>query len=186
MSLRNKDEERPRKKMTDEKSSLKKDSMSFTTPKSYQHQRGAAEGASESQTKKIKFRLSKIFAAKVFFGIVLLAFILVCTVFSKLTLVSLTDRLRSVTAVHFNESRTYLYDEDQGETTLIPFLAEHDIAVSLYWQLLLIFIVPNIISFLRSLAFGVLGKTQKNFPRPEAYAIFLVSSILLVCCKHYT
>ena len=98
-------------------------------------------------------------------GTILCAFVLVCTVFSKLTLVSLTDKLRSVTA--FNE--TYLVND------FPPDDPRHDVAVSLYWQLLLVVIIPSIISWVRSLVFGVLGKTQKNFPYPVWWAILLVN-----------
>ena len=167
LSPRDKDEEKPCSETTPENSSSKDDANVV------RYQQGTVKGGTASQTnKKKKWCLT---LAKVLFGIVLFTSILVCTVFSKLTLVSLTDRLRSVTAVHFNESRTYLYDDDQGETTLKPFLVENDIAVSLYWQLLLIVIIPSIISFLRSLVFGVLGKTSKNFPWPRLTAISTVS-----------
>ena len=171
ISLRDKDEETLQSETTPEKSSLKEDPQPNESA-GYQSGNDPVTGATESQN---NFKCKK-YATKVFIGIVLLTFVLVCTVFSKLTLVSLTDRLRSVTAVHFNESQAYLYDDNQGEITLIPFLVENDLAVSLYWQLLHIVIVPNIISFLRSLAFGVLGKTSKNFPWPGRKAVLIVSA----------
>ena len=100
----------------------------------------------------------------VFSTVFLCALVLVCTVFSKLTLVSLTDKLRSAT-----HNETHLCDENCSPDP------NHDAAVGLYWQLLLVMIIPNIISFLRSLLFGVLRKTKKNFPWPTYLAIFIVS-----------
>ena len=110
------------------------------------------------------------FVIKAIFGFIFYLLVLVCTVFSKLTLVSLTDKLREIT---FCNDTTYKNCpgkiEDAKEK--VP------IAVSLYWQLLLVMMVPTFIAFLRSLVFGVLGKTKQSYPWPKMKSAIVVSMV---------
>ncbi len=105
-----------------------------------------------------------IFMIKVLFGFVFYILVLVCTVFSKLTLVKLTDNLREATFCNDSSTAKECKSKD-------------GLAVSLYWQLLLVMIIPTFIEFLRSLVFGVLGKTTKTYPWPRMKSIIVVSHI---------
>lgn len=108
------------------------------------------------KTKKV------LLAIKGFIGVVFLVIVLVSSVLSKLTLVSLADRLRSV---------TYFPNASKRDVTE----HEHTTAVTLYWYLQFVLLIPNFVTFVRCLAFGVIGKTARNYPWPKARAIFLVS-----------
>ncbi len=105
---------------------------------------------------------------------------LACTVFSKLTLVFLTATLRHVTQQD-NFSRHLDYNEP-----ITPLESKHDIAVSLYWQLLLVMTIPTLIALVRTLFLGVLGKSTANFPWPKFHSIVAVSLDVFVymctCC----
>lgn len=115
------------------------------------------------------------FTIKVLFGLVFYILVLVCTVFSKLTLVSLTDKLRSVT---FCNNSDAIPEKDR--TTCTDDLSKNGgSAVSLYWQLLLVMIVPTFIEFIRSLVFGVLGKTTRTYPWPRMKSAIVVSIIII-------
>ena len=101
--------------------------------------------------------------------IVFLLIVLTCNVMSKLTLVSLTDALRNRTWDFKKNSsqqmeETVEWREKNGEET-----------IALYWYLLLILLLPNVITFLRCLFFGALGKTKKSYPWPRWSPAFLVS-----------
>ena len=107
---------------------------------------------------------------KLIIGIVFFFIVLTCSVMSKLTLVSLTDALRHYTW-DFQKSgttrpvkETEEWRKNKGEKT-----------IALYWYLLLILLLPNAITFLRCLFFGVLGKTKKSYPWPRWSSAFLVS-----------
>ena len=114
-----------------------------------------------------------LFTIKAGIGFVILVLVLGSSVLSKLTLVSLTDRLRSVTYFPANASKKDITAE--GRST----------AVTLYWYLQLVLLIPNFITFLRCLAFGVLGKTTKTFPWPKGTAVFYVSiHEINVSCRH--
>lgn len=126
--------------------------------------------------KKLKSTSTVLLGLKIVIGLVFFAIVLTSSVFSKLTLVSLTERLRNVTMHIQNESDSELPTDamvvvynDQKADLLV------EEAVSIYWQLLVILIVPNLLTFLRCLFFGFLGKTRKNFPWPKGKAILLVS-----------
>ena len=105
-----------------------------------------------------------LYALKFFIGMLLFVFVLACSMFSKLTLVSITDQLRNVTW-NITASGTQVPDE----------IANRSRATSLYWQLFFIMVLPNVLTFARSFVFGVFGKTKKSFPWP------MPSAILLVC-----
>ena len=108
------------------------------------------------KTKKV------LLCIKSFIGVVFLVIVLVSSVLSKLTLVSLADRLRNV---------TYYPNASKKDTT------EHErtTAVTLYWYLQFVLLIPNFITLVRCLAFGVIGKTTRTYPWPKARAIFFVS-----------
>ena len=97
-------------------------------------------------------------------GVLLFAIVLVCSVLSKLSLLSITDHLRQLTwdITPRNESG--------------PGLIRHrSKAAGLYWQLFLIMVLPNCITFVRSLVFGVFGKRKESFPWPSRWALVGVS-----------
>ena len=102
---------------------------------------------------------------KIGIGLIFFIVVLFSSVLSKLTLVSLTDALRH---------RTWYY---QSKTPVTK--GTDDAIVSLYWQLLLILLVPNCLTFLRCLFFGVLGKTKASYPWPTGKAMLLVSHVLV-------
>lgn len=122
-----------------------------------------ADDKSESRRKKRIF-----LAIKVVFGVFFFVLVLTCTIFSKLTLVSLTDKLRRVT--HYNGSK--LSSDNQED--ILPLDTEEDIAISIYWQLLLVMTIPTFITLLRSFFLGVLGKSTENFPWPKFKSIIAV------------
>ena len=103
-----------------------------------------------SESKRAK---KLLFMIKVVFGIFFYAVVLVSTVFSKLTLVSLTEKLRT-----------------------FPINSKpKNLSVALYWQLLLVIMIPTFITFVRSLVSGVLGKTTETFPWPTMRSAITVS-----------
>ena len=105
-----------------------------------------------------------LYALKFFIGMLLFVLVLACSMFSKLTLVSITDQLRNVTG---NITASGTRDPDE--------IANRSRATRLYWQLFFIMVLPNVLTFARSFVFGVFGKTKKSFPWP------MPSAILLVC-----
>ena len=95
------------------------------------------------------------YGIKAAIGFIFLVMVLGSSVLSKLTLVSLTDKLRAATG---NE------------------------AVTLYWYLQFILLIPTFITFLRCLVFGVIG----SFPWPKTKAIIFVSvHVLLLNVLYY-
>ena len=96
--------------------------------------------------------------AKAAIGLLLLVVVLSFTVISKLTLISMTSRLKAALA-----------REEEGA------------AVSLYWQLLLVIMVPQCVTFVRTMMRGVCGKQTANFPWPTLRAQLMVSISLHAC-----
>ena len=107
---------------------------------------------------------------KIIIGIVFFIIVLVSNVMNKLTLVSLTSSLHHVTWQVQNCTKTKLSDCDKD----LNMAETRNSAVPIYWQLLLILLVPNCVTFLRCLFLGFLGKTQKSFPWPQGRSIVLV------------
>ena len=95
---------------------------------------------------------------KVAISLLLLVTALFCTVLSKLTLISMTSHLRSA-----------LVEE------------EPSVAVSLYWQLLFVMMVPQCITFLRTMVQGVCGKRTTTYPWPTVKAGLVVSPYPFNC-----
>ena len=84
------------------------------------------------------------------------ACVLVGTVLSKVSLVSITGRM-------FNLTR---------------FPDEHVLPRSvLFIQLTFFLVIPEVVSFIRCLVWGVIGKTTESFPWPTISAFVLVSLI---------
>lgn len=94
---------------------------------------------------------------KVLSEIFLTCLVLLCTVFSKLSLVGLTDNVREISRL-----------VPQNGSGLDPSTVSR--AVSLYWQLLLILLIPNCITFMRCMFFGLIGKSSQSFPLPNQVA----------------
>ena len=100
-----------------------------------------------------------LFTLKVIIGFIFMVVVLGSSVLSKLTLLSLTDKLRSVS---YSNTTQKIKPEDR------------DMAVTLYWYLQFILLIPNCITFVRCLAFGVIGKTTNSFPWPKGWSIIIV------------
>jgi len=115
-----------------------------------------------------------LFGLKVIIGIIFFVVFLVSSVLSKVTFFSLTNELRSLT---MNES---INGSRHDSESMLP--EDKSKAVTIYWQLLIILLVPNIITFLRCLFFGFLGKTTTNFPWPRKEAALVVSQFTVVEC----
>ena len=105
-----------------------------------------------------------IFAVKTVLGCIFMIIVLGTSVLSKLTLVSLTDKLRNVT-YYPNSTKRAAADNE----------VDFDTAVTLYWYLQFVLLIPNLITFVRCLAFGVIGKTTTTYPWPKGRNILLVS-----------
>ena len=128
---------------------------------------------SEADVEMSKGTRRVLYALKFFIGILLFVFVLACSIFSKLTLISITDQLRNITW-NITVSGTPALDE----------IANRSHAARLYWQLFLIVVLPNVFAFVRSFVFGVFGKTKKSFPWPVPSSILLVSPMIdvSICC----
>lgn len=98
---------------------------------------------------------------KVLSEISLSCIVLVCAVFSKLSLVGLADNLGEVQRVVNNGTGSDTAAIRRG--------------VALYWQLLLILLIPNAITLFRCLLFGCVGKSGHSFPFPRQSAFIVVS-----------
>lgn len=110
---------------------------------------------------------NKIEIAEIFKGFIVLllgSVVISASVMNKLTIVSLADALR-----HYSTNRS---SNDSSNNDKL-YRDEQKVAV-LYWQLLIILLIPNVLTFLRCLFFGVLGKTTENYPWPRFW--ILVSS----------
>lgn len=104
---------------------------------------------------------SALMGLKVLVEIFLTCLVLLCTVFSKLSFVGITDDLAEVGRLVRNGSGS---DPD--------IVAR---GVSLYWQLLVVLLVPNCVTFLRCTLFGLVGKSSQSFPFPNQRAFLAVS-----------
>lgn len=90
-------------------------------------------------------------------ALIFIAFsVLAGTVLSKVSLISITGRM-------FNLGRS-----------LDIFPEEHTRSV-LFIQLTLLFIIPELVSFIRCLMWGVFSKTTRNFPWPTRSALVQVN-----------
>lgn len=85
---------------------------------------------------------------------------LVGMVFSKITFVSITSRMYTLYEADIN---------DDDEKSVI------------FFQLVFILVIPEIVSLGHCLVWGCIGKTSKNFPWPSWKAIALVSICMHLC-----
>jgi hypothetical protein len=108
-----------------------------------------------------------LFCIQVFIGVIFFFIVLGSAILNKLTLISLAGKMRSAT-FFFNSSHKEITSDDRQT------------AVTLYWYLQFVLLVPNCITLLRCLALGVLEKTTKSFPWPTLEAIIIVSIQFLV------
>ena len=93
------------------------------------------------------------------------------TVVSKVSLVSITGRMYNLSELNlFNDSDC---GEDSGN------IKNNSTGSKLFIQLVLLLIVPELISFLRCLIWGVIGKTSTKFPWPDCKAIAWVRSYIV-------
>ena len=98
-----------------------------------------------------------------FFGVILAS-----SVTNKLSLVYITNYLSSHIQNKTNKSEDIYYDYDWEDSNQ----NDHHEAVAVYWQLLLILLVPNSITFLRCFFFGFLFRTRSW---PKIASMFYVS-----------
>ena len=98
-------------------------------------------------------------------GVSLFAIVLICSVLSKLSLLSITDHLRQL---------TWDITPKNGSGSGFRYRSE---AAGLYWQLFFIMVLPNCVTFVRSFIFGVFGKTKESYPWPSRLALVGVSLV---------
>ena len=96
------------------------------------------------------------------------SFVVLCatigTTVNKVTLVSITGRMHSLSRNFYNcNNASELSMEDKGQIGSICF-----------FELVAIMIIPNFVSFVRCLIWGVAGKTTDTFPWPTWKSILLV------------
>ena len=109
------------------------------------------------------FRLIRVAVKLLLFLLVLSALVA-----GKVSLVTILGHLRSMTNYSLSaESGT---SNDVADTD-----GDIKTAVGLYWRLLLILVIPNMITWVRALFNGVIGKSASQ-PWPKYKAIFMVSS----------
>eukprot|EP00731_Ephydatia_muelleri_P007927 Em0004g265a len=99
--------------------------------------------------------------------VLLFSIVVTCTVFSKLSLISLVSRL--------NETIDDIHRTNDSEATLTPL---HDRAAGFFWQLLFIILIPQFVTLFRALLFGVF----KSGPWPTLRAILAVSQHCMISC----
>ena len=118
------------------------------------------------------FRLIRIAVKLLMFLLVLSALVA-----SKVSLVTILGHLRSMT--NFSLSAESGMSNDGADV-------EGDIktAVGLYWQLLLILVIPNLITWVRALFNGVIGKSASQ-PWPKYEAILMVSRCSILICLYH-
>ena len=99
---------------------------------------------------------------KIFIAIILFLIILGSATINRLTLGSITGKSKSI-ILRFNSSRNY---------KAAP--KDLQVAVTLYWYLQFTVLIPNFITFLRSLVVQVLGKKTVSYPQPTMEALIIV------------
>ena len=120
------------------------------------------ETKSMQQCKTVSWILIKFLVRTLLFSIVV-----TCTVFSKLSLISLVSRLNeTIDDIRINST-------NDSEATLTSL---HDRAAGFFWQLLFIILIPQFVNFFRALLFGVF----KSGPWPTQRAILAVSQHCMI------
>ena len=110
-------------------------------------------------------KLLKIWAVK----LLIMSLVIFALVASKVSLAMILGHLRSMTNYSLNAAE-FSRNKDTAEVN-----GHIKTAVGLYWQLLLILVIPNMITWMRALFNGVIGKSASQ-PWPEYKAISVVSS----------
>eukprot|EP00731_Ephydatia_muelleri_P038335 Em0725g2a len=105
-----------------------------------------------------------LIAIKVLVRVLLFSIVVTCTVFSKLSLISLVSRL--------NKTIDDIRRTNDSEATL------HDRAAGFFWQLLFIILIPQFVTLFRALLFGVCGKQSRLFPWPTLRAILMAFEVV--------
>ena len=122
------------------------------------------ETKSMQQCKTVSWIVIKFLVRALLFSIVV-----TCTVFSKLSLISLVSRLNeTIDDIRINST-------NDSEATLTSL---HDRAAGFFWQLLFIILIPQFVNFFRALLFGVF----KSGPWPTLRAILAVSQHCMISC----
>lgn len=124
-------------------------------------EQGAQEESDSGSSRRV------LLSVKAFIGVLLFVFVLVCLVLSKVTLVSMTDRLRN---------HTWKIAESHSADAGGDLRWQRSEAAVLYWQLLFVMVLPSCVTFLRAFFFGVFGKTRRTFPWPTFRAGVMVSA----------
>ena len=107
-------------------------------------------------------------------GILLFSLMLFCTVLSKMSFINITNQLRLLTWCSDDSNSSV--EADVVCIELNQNLSDnHNKAVTMYWYILLILMIPNLLTFLRSLIFGMLCKSSDVHPWPKLCSIILVS-----------
>eukprot|EP00731_Ephydatia_muelleri_P007821 Em0004g159a len=111
-----------------------------------------------ADTRSTQCKTLCLIAIKVLVRVLLFSIVVTCTVFSKLSLISLVSRL--------NETIDNIHRTNDSEATV------HNRAAGFFWQLLFIVLIPQFVTLFRALLFGVCGKQSRLFPWPTLRAIF--------------
>eukprot|EP00731_Ephydatia_muelleri_P038159 Em0668g2a len=112
-----------------------------------------------ADTRSTQCKTLCLIAIKVLVRVLLFSIVVTCTVFSKLSLISLVSRL--------NKTIDDIRRTNDSEATL------HDRAAGFFWQLLFIILIPQFVTLFRALLFGVCGKQSRLFPWPTLRAILM-------------
>lgn len=113
-----------------------------------------------------KLQSAKLHAFHTLIQAVPFLLMLICTVFSQISLVNLTNQLRLHTWINCSDNSTdndclnQLDTEDEAE------------AIAVFWYIVIILIIPNLHTFIMSFMHGVLS--QQN-PWPSIVSGFVVS-----------
>ncbi len=128
----------------------------------------ASQDQAQTDTSCSPHQKKKFFSALM--GLLLFCLMLFFTIFSKISLVNLTNQLRLLTRINdSNATEDYDYFEQLSNEN-------RDQAVTVYWCILLVLMVPNLVTFLRSFIIGVICKqSSENHPWPNVRPLIIVS-----------
>ena len=118
-------------------------------------------------------------------------FICVGAVLSKVTLVSITARMYNLSSEFSEEARMYNLSSEFSEEAKMYNLSsgfseeETLLRSALFIQLIFLLVIPEAVSFIRCLIWGVIGKTTESFPWPSRIAFILVSWFVYLVTYSY-
>ncbi len=117
----------------------------------------------------IRARSAKLQSAfHTLFQVVPFLLMLTCTVFSKISLLNLTNQLRLLTWVNCNGNSTDNECLDQVD------MQDEAEAIAVFWYIVIILMTPNLHTFIKSFL-GVLWKSSQQNPWPSVVSGFVVS-----------